>query len=431
MELTLAARKQITKAQLDRWAEASRAEKGEILDAICAVTGWHRDHARKAIRAALAEHANGGPRPRKQRDPVCTYGEEAVEVLTRCWVVLDGPCGKRLKPALPVVLDNLARHGHLDGVEPAVIAQVTAMSPATIDRRLAPARIGLVAGKGISHTRPGSLLKSQIPMKTWHEWDNSIPGWVQIDLVGHEGGDNNGHFFYSLDATDVATGWTEVITVRSKGERIVATGLAELQRRFPFHIAGIHSDNGSEFINHHLARWCDVHKITFTRGRASHKNDQAHAEQKNWSVVRRNVGYYRYDTPRELDLLNQLWPLVSAQVNLFLPQQKLISKTRRGATVSKRYDTATTPLDRLLAAFDDMVDPHDLTRLRDLHHDTDIEDLKHRITDIQANLLELARRRGQLQRRAKTNHVYLNRRKMPSYKRASSDESTNQTTRAS
>jgi hypothetical protein len=141
MELTLAARKQITMAQLDRWAKASRAEKGEILDAICAVTGWHRDHVRKAIRAALAERANGGPRPRKQRDPVRTYGDEAVEVLTRCWAVLDGPCGKRLHAALPTVLDNLARHGHLAGVDPAVIAQVTAMSPATIDRRLAPARI--------------------------------------------------------------------------------------------------------------------------------------------------------------------------------------------------------------------------------------------------------------------------------------------------
>ena len=200
------------------------------------------------------------------------------------------------------------------------------MSPATIDRRLAPHRQGLVAGKGLSHTRPGSLLKTSIPLKTWAEWNDTIPGIIQIDLVGHEGGDNNGHFHYTLDATDVATGWTETITITSKGERIVASALEQLRLRFPFHIAGIHSDNGSEFINHHLLRWTTNNQISFSRGRASHSNDQAHIEQKNWSIVRRNVGYYRYDTPRELDLLNQLWPLVSIQTNLFLPQQRLISK---------------------------------------------------------------------------------------------------------
>ncbi len=426
----MAARKAITRAQLGRWMKATRAEKSAILDTVCQVTGWHRDHARKAIRQALADQARGGPPPRRQRDPVCVYGPEVVTLLAQCWAALDGPAGKRLAAGLPLLLANMARHGHLDAFPESVIEQVKSMSPATIDRRLAPARTGLVA-RGISHTRPGSMLKSSIPMKTWHEWNDTQPGFLQIDLVGHEGGDNNGSFLYSLDATDIATGWTETITVRSKGERIVAAGLSELHLRFPFHIAGIHSDNGGEFINHHFARWCQARHITFTRGRSSHKNDQAHLEQKNWSVVRRSVGYFRYDTPRELDLLNQLWELTSLQVNLFLPQQKLISKTRTGATVRKKHDHPTTPLHRLLNHHADLLDPHDTRRLTALLHDTDILAVRHHIIDIQANLIELARRRGTVQPRARTTATYLSRRKIhPPTTRAKSDESTTPPTRA-
>lgn len=427
----MVARKEITKAQLGRWPKATKVEKSAILDVICEVTGWHRDHARKAIRTALADQSRGGPPPRKPRDLVRVYDDAAVGLLTRCWAALDGPTGKRLHPALPQVLDNLERHGHLTGTEPDVIAQVLAMSAATIDRRLTDARTGLVARKGISHTRPGTMLKSSIPMKTWHEWNDTVPGFIQIDLVGHEGGDNNGAFFFTLDATDVATGWTEAITVRSKGERIVAAGLEELWLRFPFHVAGIHSDNGSEFINHHLARWCQTRKITFTRGRASHSNDQAHIEQKNWSVVRRSVGYFRYDTPHELDLLNQLWLLTSSQVNLFLPQQKLISKTRTGAIVRKKHDTATTPMRRLLTQHPDIVDPHDRARLENLLETTDLIATRHQIADIQANLIELARQRGTIKPRAKSNAIYLSRRKVSPPKRAKRDESTKRATRAS
>lgn len=431
MELTLLQRKAITKAQLAKWPKATKSEKTAILDAVCGVTGWHRDHARKAIRVALADQGRGGPALRKSRDPVRVYGDDAVALLVRCWAALDGPTGKRLHSALPVVLANMGEHGHLAGVDAAVIARVAAMSAATIDRRLAPTRAGLETRKQISHTRPGSMLKSSIPMKTWREWNDAEPGFVQIDLVGHEGGDNNGQFFFSLDATDVATGWTETVTVRSKGERIVADGLTELQLRFPFHIAGIHSDNGSEFINHHLTRWCHTRQITFTRGRASHKNDQAFVEQKNWSVVRRNVGYFRYDTPTELTLLDQLWPLVSRQVNLFLPQQKLLSKTRTGAIIRKKHDTATTPLRRLLDRHGHIIDPHDQSRLENLLTSTDLIALRHQIADIQNNLIELARRRGIVQQRGKTNAAYLSRRKITPPKRAKPNESTNNIKRAS
>ena len=185
MELTMAMRRQVTKAVLDRWGKATKSEKGVILDGLCEVTGWHRDHARKAIRMALSDRERGGPPPRKPREAVLTYGPESVEVLMTCWAVLDGPTGKRLHAALPEVVANLSVHGHLGDIDPSVIEEVLAMSPATIDRKLSPARTGLVARKPISHTRPGTMLKSSIPMKTWHEWNDTIPGFIQIDLVGH------------------------------------------------------------------------------------------------------------------------------------------------------------------------------------------------------------------------------------------------------
>lgn len=432
MELTLSARKAITKAQTQRWANASRSQKGKILDAVCEVTGWHRDHARKMMRQAGADLARGGPTPRSPRAVHLVYDEAVVGLLTKCWAALDGPSGKRLHPALPETLENLLRHKRLSEQECTLIDQVLAMSPATIDRRLAGARAGLETRRGMSHTRPGSMLKASIPMKTWREWSDTEPGFIQIDLVGHEGGDNNGPFFLTLNATDVATGWTETITVRSKGERIVATALAQLQLRFPFHIHGIHSDNGSEFINHHLQKWCRTRKITFTRGRASHKNDQAHIEQKNWSVVRRNVGYFRYDTPRELALLNNLWPLVSLQVNLFLPQQKLVSKTRTGAIVKKQHDQAQTPLRRLINHHADILDLHDRAGLERLLEDTDLVGLKYQIADLQGNLIESARQRGIVTRRQKTNAAYLNHpARINREMRAFQHESTNQTKRAS
>ncbi|MDO5617440.1 MAG: transposase family protein [Kocuria sp.] len=349
--------------------------------------------------------------PRQPREPVITYNEDVIAVLVRCWALLDGPTGKRLQPALPQLLDSLRAHDRLDASDD-VVEALLRMSPATIDRRLQPYRVGLVSSKGICHTRPGSILKASTPIKTWAEWDQTEPGFVQIDLVGHEGGDNNGVFHFSLDVTDIATGWTEAISIRSKGERIVRTGLEELHLRFPFAIQGIHSDNGSEFINHHLQKWCALHEITYTRGRPTRSNDQAHIEQKNWAMVRRCVGYNRYDTARELELLNQLWPLESTMTNLFIPQQKLATKTRIGAKVTKTYDTATTPYQRILRDHPDMLDASDSKALAQRLAQADPVAIREQIALIQANLLELARRRGNVERKAKRNAVYLSRTKL-------------------
>lgn len=423
----MAQRRAVTKAQLARYGKGTKQEKSQVLDTICEVNGWHRDHARRVLRRMAC--GNWPPPPRTPREPVLTYDQAVIDALVTCWVVLDGPTGKRLRPALVNLVPALIAHQELT-CPPQVVDLLLAMSPATIDRRLSPYRTGLVATKGRAMTKPGSMLKTSIPMKTWHEWDETIPGFIQIDLVAHDGGDNNGAFFSTLDATDIATGWTEAITVRSKGERIVAAGLTELIGRFPFAINGIHSDNGSEFINHHLLRWCDARHLTFTRGRAHHSNDQAYVEQKNWSSVRRAVGYFRYDTRHELHLLNQLWPLHGHLDNLFLPQQKLVKKTRQGAKTTKKYDTATTPYQRLARDHPELLDPVDQRTQDDLLASVNPADTRRHISAVQASLIELARRRGKVEQRPKKNATYLSRKKIP-HTRASSGESTTRTTRAS
>jgi hypothetical protein len=215
VEFTLAVRRQVTERLVARYQKATRVEKTAILNELADLNGWHRDHARKALRLAAA-----GPRPQPApRTPILRYGPEVIDALRICWAVLDGPAGKRLAPALPQLVCSLRRHGELQ------ISQDTArllvgMSAATIDRRLAGDRQALQL-KGRSHTKPGSLLNSQIPMRTWADWDDKRPGFVEIDLVGHEGGDNNGDFASSLTVTDVATGWTEIRTVRNKAARHV------------------------------------------------------------------------------------------------------------------------------------------------------------------------------------------------------------------
>jgi hypothetical protein len=312
MELELAVRRQVTDRLVRRYARATRAEKSTILDHLCAVNGWHRDHARRALRQAAA----GARPPRRPREPVVTYGPEVIDALRKVWAVLDGPTGKRLAPLLPELVASLRRHRELQ-ISDELAARLAAMSAATIDRRLAADRAQLATRRGRALTKPGSLLKTQIPMRTWADWDDHRPGFLEIDLVGHDGGDLNGEFCYTLTCTDIATGWTETRTVRNRAAKWVFAALVELQAQFPFPVLGIDSDNGSEFINQHLFGWCTDNRITFTRSRPNNKNDGAHVEQKNWTTVRRTVGYWRYHTPAEMALLNQIWTTLSPLTNLF------------------------------------------------------------------------------------------------------------------
>ena len=247
-----------------------------------------------------------------------------------------------MAPFLVEIVGRLRACGELD-LDDATAARVCGMSAATIDRRLGGERKRLEL-KGRSGTKPGSLLKSQIPIRTWAQWNENAPGFVEIDLVGHEGGDPRGEFAQTLTVTDVFTGWTETKAVRNKAQKWVFAALVDLRGAFPFPVLGIDSDNGSEFINAHLLAYCEQEELTFTRSRAGNKNDGAYVEQKNWSVVRRAVGYHRYDTADELDLLNSIYALLRLQTNFFSPQQRLLEKHRHGAKVTKKYARAKTPV---------------------------------------------------------------------------------------
>jgi hypothetical protein len=342
MGLTLAERRAVTEMTAIRYVVADRRAKSRILDELCANTGWHRNHARKALKAALQPKVVV-PR-RSPRPPV--YGPDVIAALTACWLVLGMPAGKRLAPMLKELVAVLRHFGELV-IDDDTAELLVSMSAATIDRRLASERAKRQI-KGRRATKPGSLLRSQIPIRTWADWDDAKPGFVEIDLVSHDGGNTIGPFAFTLTVTDVATGWTENRSVPSKEAKCVLRALESIANNMPFPILGVDSDNGAEFINVYLFVWCRNRQITFTRARPTNKNDGCHVEQKNWAVVRTVVGYHRYDTGPEMLLLNEIWLLQSQLTNYFYPQQKLISKVRYGAKVTKKYDTATTPFHRAI-----------------------------------------------------------------------------------
>jgi hypothetical protein len=325
-----------------RYRRASKAEKGRILNEFVAATGYHRVYARQVLRRPRP--ARGGQRRKRPR----VYGPAEVSLLGICWEVTDGICSKRLAPFLPELLAKLAACDALpEDVTPEVLARVGGMSASTIDRALGPARAAWPK-RGWGTTKPGTLLKHQIPVRTFADWDDERPGFLEADLVGHSGASSAGEFLFTLSTVDVASGWSACVGVRNKGEYATFEALRQLREELPFQLLGLDSDNGGEFINRSLTRYCQEEGITFTRTRPYRKNDNCYVEQKNWSVVRRLVGYARFEL-EALPALNRVHALARDFVNFFQPVQKLVEKTRDGARVTKHYDRAQTPYQRLLA----------------------------------------------------------------------------------
>lgn len=324
------------------YGRANKAEKGRILNIIAESTGYSRKHAI----ALLTGPAK--PRPKAKRTRPSRYAK-LCDKFVFVWAASNYLCGKRLKPFLPALIASLKRHKEIKLSEEEQTLILSA-SAATIDRILAREKKKTLI-KGPSTTKPGTLLKNQIPVRTFADWTENKPGFLEVDLVAHTD-TAHGEYINTLNMTDIATGWTVCTAFMGKSERFCVAAIDEIKLTLPFPILGIDSDNGSEFINGNLMRYCQRNSITFTRSRPYKKNDSAHVEQKNWNVVRKTIGYGKFDTREQLEIITRIERLLALHQNYFQPSQKLISKTRIGARVKKAYDTAQTPADRLLARQD-------------------------------------------------------------------------------
>jgi len=380
--LSMAERRAITKEMATRYARATKKQRGLMLDELCALTGYNRSYAARLLRERARCPA---PPARRRRLRPRTYTSELLPALRKVWATLDRVCGKRLAAVMEPTIEALERHAEIS-LTAEQRELLCAASPATLDRLLAPER-GRLRLKGRALTRPGTLLRSQIPVRTFAEWDHAKPGFLEIDLVGHEGGDPRGEFAYSLCCTDVASGWTEARVVRNRARKWTHEALKEVRAALPFPLLGLDSDNGGEFINHHLVSWCAGQQLTFTRSRPLNKNDCCYVEQKNWSIIRREVGYGRYDTGAERELIAAIYRDLRLYVNYFLPSVKLLAKRRVGARVTKRYDTPATPYRRLLAL--GALDEKTAARLEAEYLALNPAELRRRLTDNEKKLMRM------------------------------------------
>lgn len=328
--------------QRERYHRLPRSDRSRLLTEMVAVTGYHRKAVLRCLSTLAPRRVSGRAVGRPRR-----YGADVGRAAQVLWQAAGQIGAKRLQPFVSALMARLVACGELT-VRPATAELVRQMSISTLERLLAGAR-RTVARRGRSTTQPGGWLKHQIPVRTFADWDDARPGFLEIDLVAHCGEDGGGFFLHTLCAVDIATGWVELQPVWGKGHKRVRAALHEVRRRLPVRLCGVDTDNGSEFINRALFDYCRFERITFTRSRPYRKNDSAHVEQKNGAIVRALVGYDRYASRAAYAQLARVYRLLRLHTNFFQPVQRLVAKSRHGARVTRRYDRAQTPFQRLLA----------------------------------------------------------------------------------
>lgn len=338
--MDLKTRHEIIRATVKRYKRASRKERKQILNELISITGYNRKHA-----IVLLANPPKSPRKKIKRIRFSRY-LKVLDKLKELWKISNYSTGQRLVPTIPAYIDALERFGALvlTDDERKLLLKI---SSATADRLLKHERRKFQI-KGRSGTKPGSLLKNQIPIHTWKDWDNSKPGFVEIDTVHHNGGNSAGEYIHTLDTTDVATAWNECAALMGRGETGLVKALDKIRRRLPFKLLGIDFDSGGEFVNWHLVRYSKKNKITYTRAREGYSNDQPYIEQQNYSVVRTFIGYKRLDNQKQLKILHKLYPLISDYQNFFQGVMRLKEKVRNGAHVTRRYSKAKTAYQRVL-----------------------------------------------------------------------------------
>jgi len=343
--MTIQSKRELLDVARGRYLKADRTSKGRILDELVANTGYHRKYA-----IQLLNHPPKARPPSRHRHRRSKYTGAVVAALERVWRVANGICGKRLVPVLPHYVRALEKHGEMH-VDVATRTLLLQLSPATADRLLRRIR-RTERPHGVSTTKPGTLLKQAIPVRTFAQWDDARPGFVEVDLVAHCGDSTRGEYLNTLNLVDVKTRWTEFLPLINRSQAATTAAIDACRVRLPYPLRGLDSDNGAEFINQDLKRYCERDQITFTRCRPYHKNDQAYVEQKNWTAIRQFVGYDRYEGLAAYHALEALYEPLRLYLNFFQPTMVLLSKQRDGAKLKKRYDEAKTPYQRVLDAPD-------------------------------------------------------------------------------
>lgn len=339
--ISMATRDELLEALSARYRGASRAEKGRILTEFAEISGYHRKHAGRLLRRDRVIDRSQ-PRPGRQ-----IYDQAVREALIVLWETSDRICGKRLKPLIPLLIPAMERHGHLE-LDEDVRSRLLKVSAATIDRILADVR-AVSAGDKRRRTAHSSAVRRSVPIRTFADWNDPLPGYMEADLVAHSGPSAHGSFVQTLTLTDVATGWTECAPLLFREQRLLSKVMTALCATLPFPLLGFDTDNDSVFMNETIKGWCEAAQVEFTRSRPYRKNDQAHVEQKNGAIVRRMVGYRRYTGSAAATELAHLYRSMRLYVNFFQPSFKLHEKTRDGARVTKRYHPPLTPFQRVQA----------------------------------------------------------------------------------